>query len=403
MVGILKAIEPRESKITILGGTDSTKHVVEDRSVMNVNATRNIMHSDNWSGYVKSGGPFQSVKGAWNVPSVAGVPGTDSAAWIGIDGNTDTTLIQTTGTDQGFSGGGAGSFAYPWWEVLPAPETQIPFTVMPSDMMKATISPVSALVAVPNVPVPWVMTLTDSTAGWTFPTVAPYAGMLSSAEWIMEDPSSCSSPASCVLAPFTIFANITFDVGDAVMPGSNAAGLRAFNTAESIDMVQNGITFASPSVPDCDGDGFTVGFGPSAPTAPGPFFTTLTLPGGFVGVPYSATLSVSGLAFPFAPTFAGAQDLQLEGLSLASPSGKITGVPKYGGTFQFDATVTDSKTGATCDGQMSIQVAPTIHRPYCVYSRELHKWFCFWTGGRFERFQLRPSHPLCVFEGSLGP
>lgn len=69
--------------------------------------------SSNWSGYAEtSSAPYTSVSGQWTVPTVTGPNGSYSAAWIGIDGFTNDSLIQT-GTEQDYSGG-SGRYSA-WW------------------------------------------------------------------------------------------------------------------------------------------------------------------------------------------------------------------------------------------------------------------------------------------------
>jgi len=72
----------------------------------------------NWSGYVDTGAQFTGVSGSWVVPAVQdSAPTQASATWIGIDGFSDDTLIQT-GTEQITSGGATSYDA--WYELLPA-------------------------------------------------------------------------------------------------------------------------------------------------------------------------------------------------------------------------------------------------------------------------------------------
>ncbi|MGA8296249.1 MAG: G1 family glutamic endopeptidase [Acidimicrobiales bacterium] len=68
--------------------------------------------STNWSGYAAtSSTPYTSVSGQWTVPTVTGPNGSYSAAWVGIDGYSNSDLIQT-GTEQDYSNGGQYSA---WW------------------------------------------------------------------------------------------------------------------------------------------------------------------------------------------------------------------------------------------------------------------------------------------------
>lgn len=69
--------------------------------------------SSNWSGYAETAGtPFSGITGDWTVPAVIGPNGSYSATWIGIDGFTNSSLIQT-GTEQDYLNGSARYSA--WW------------------------------------------------------------------------------------------------------------------------------------------------------------------------------------------------------------------------------------------------------------------------------------------------
>ena len=69
--------------------------------------------SSNWSGYAEtSSTPFSGITGEWKVPGVTGPNGSYSATWIGIDGFTNSSLIQT-GTEQNYLNGSAEYSA--WW------------------------------------------------------------------------------------------------------------------------------------------------------------------------------------------------------------------------------------------------------------------------------------------------
>ncbi len=69
--------------------------------------------SSNWSGYAETSfAPYSSITGDWTVPAVIGPNGSYSATWIGIDGFTNSSLIQT-GTEQNYLNGSAQYSA--WW------------------------------------------------------------------------------------------------------------------------------------------------------------------------------------------------------------------------------------------------------------------------------------------------
>ena len=75
------------------------------QSVAPGGAVRNDFYSTNWSGQVLLGSGITGVSGDWVVPAVAASASDEySASWIGIDGTTVNSLIQT-GTAQQYVGG----------------------------------------------------------------------------------------------------------------------------------------------------------------------------------------------------------------------------------------------------------------------------------------------------------
>ncbi|MGC2635571.1 MAG: G1 family glutamic endopeptidase [Acidobacteriaceae bacterium] len=92
--------------------------------------------SSNWSGYALAGAggaaPFYRVTGRWTVPTVKQAPGTCSGGWdyssewVGIDGATNSDLLQAGSQANVFCDIGQSVTEYfPWIEWLPAPEMVI--------------------------------------------------------------------------------------------------------------------------------------------------------------------------------------------------------------------------------------------------------------------------------------
>ena len=230
--------------------------------------------STNWSGYAVSqstpsglpclpgtGATYAAVSGTWTVPTVTGSRFTSSysAAWAGIDGFTNSSLIQA-GTEQDYYGGKAHYGA--WWEILPAPETAIPsITVQPGDSVTVSIAKVSAT--------QWSISVTDNgkaghAAQPPFTTTQSYSGPGSSAEWILEAPSVNGRTAT-----LASYGSDTFDQASA---DGASPGLQAGWAGE---MVSGGFfrsqAISTPSGPDTGappGDGFAVAYGSQAPSAP---------------------------------------------------------------------------------------------------------------------------------------
>jgi hypothetical protein len=112
--------------------------------------------STNWSGYVDAGSPFTAISGTWVVPTVQPSAATlASGIWIGIDGATNSSLIQT-GTAQLSEGGKTGY--YDWYDLLPAQPVNL-VSVAPGDKMRASIVETSAG--------RWTIAINDVTSGKT--------------------------------------------------------------------------------------------------------------------------------------------------------------------------------------------------------------------------------------------
>ena len=205
--------------------------------------------ASNWSGYAKSGN-YTSATAQWVVPSVSPTHGSSySSAWVGIDGFTNSDLIQT-GTESDYYNGSAHYDA--WWEILPAAETPISsFAVHPGDVMTATITRGSGS--------SWTITIKDVTSGGSFTTTQNYTGPGTSVEWIEEAPTVGGRVAT--LAHYS--SPDTFDPATA-----NGAG-PGLTAADSGIMVQKRTQVSTPSNPDSDADGFNMAYGSSAPAPPG--------------------------------------------------------------------------------------------------------------------------------------
>ena len=209
--------------------------------------------SSNWSGYALSSsttGAYHSITGQWIVPTVKATRrSTYSSSWIGIDGFNNSSLIQT-GTEQDYASGHAQYYA--WWEILPASETEISpssYPVQPGDHMSASITNDGGGT--------WTITLSDTTAGWTFSTNQAYSGPGTSAEWIEEAPTIGGT-----VAKLAHYGQTTFN------PGTVNGGNPALVSSESGVMIQKQKQVSTPSLPDSDTDGFNVAYGSTAPTPP---------------------------------------------------------------------------------------------------------------------------------------
>jgi hypothetical protein len=143
--------------------------------------------SADWSGYTVSTdlqspqAAVTSVTGSWTIPDISASAGDSfSAAWIGVGGQYDETLIQT-GTEHDWVNGAAGYIV--WYEHLPQNPVQINMIVSPGDVMTASITLQDATTQT------WVVEIRDASNGQTFRQSLSYATTRLSAEWIVERPT----------------------------------------------------------------------------------------------------------------------------------------------------------------------------------------------------------------------
>jgi hypothetical protein len=190
------------------------------------------------------------VTGQWKVTAAApSRKPTYSSEWVGIDGYSNSSLIQT-GTESDYYNGKPHYYA--WWEILPAAEAVIPtISVQPGDLMQASITHGTGS--------SWTITITDTRPGAGPPstTTHTYSGPQTSAEWIEEAPTVGGRVGT--LANYGL---ASFD------PGTVNGGNPKFNASESGVMVQNGAKVSTPSNPDTDTDGFNAAYGSTAPSPP---------------------------------------------------------------------------------------------------------------------------------------
>lgn len=142
-----------------------------------------------WSGYIvvtdyTNQQPIvSSVKGSWIVPKVNvndSPHNSFSAAWIGIGGQTDETLIQI-GTEHDCINGMDTYSA--WYEMLPNDSVTITtINVSPGDQITASMT----LINPTNYE--WSIQISDDTKGQVFQQNFIYHSSRLSAEWIVERP-----------------------------------------------------------------------------------------------------------------------------------------------------------------------------------------------------------------------
>jgi hypothetical protein len=239
-LGLLMQVVP------ILGQQMTGQQVTDPAS----NVGRGLNQSNNWAGYIASGGTFTSVSGSWIVPKVNATGTSSDATWVGIGGVTSNHLIQT-GTRAVVNNNGQVSYQA-WYEMLPASSRKIQLPINPGDSITASIAQQSAN--------QWTIFLRDITTGQNYQTNVTYAASLSSAEWIEEMPVLGRS-----FIPLDNFGSVQFSALSTVKDGTALTPAQA--NAQSIVMVNySDQALAQPSALGSDGASFTVTRTASTPT-----------------------------------------------------------------------------------------------------------------------------------------
>jgi hypothetical protein len=176
-----------------------------------------LLHStsSHWSGYAAQApflSSFNSVSATWTQPSVAcGAQNSYVALWVGLDGYNDRSVEQI-GTE-GDCVRGTPTY-YAWFEMYPRPAFNIgSIGVAPGDSVTATVT--SQFLA------GFVLTIKNNTTGATFSTTQYGFAQRSSAEAIVEAPSTLRRSV-LPLANFGTanFSNVTANgVGLGTYPG----------------------------------------------------------------------------------------------------------------------------------------------------------------------------------------
>ncbi len=199
--------------------------------------------SENWAGYIASGGSFTAVSGTWTVPNVdaSAADGAD-ATWIGIGGVTSTDLIQA-GTDAIVQNGQVTYAAL--LETLPESSQTVPLTINPGDTVSVSITQQSQG--------SWQIVIRDDTTSQSYQTTEQYQSQLSSAEWIEESPSTGRQ----LLLPLDSFGSITFTDCTAVQDGESRT-IGQMNVESVTLQTSRGQPLVTTSELGSDGASFTV-------------------------------------------------------------------------------------------------------------------------------------------------
>ncbi len=156
-------------------------------------ALADATQSSNWAGYAAHSSQvrFTHVFGAWRQPSAVCTPGTPtySSQWVGLGGYAvNSRALEQIGSELDCSASGK-PVSTVWYELVPAPSQSIRMTIAPGDQLTAAVTVAGHLVR---------LRLSDLTRQTSFVrTVDVHQIDVSSADWIVEAPSACTSPGSC--------------------------------------------------------------------------------------------------------------------------------------------------------------------------------------------------------------
>jgi hypothetical protein len=205
------------AKTTVSGATTPVP-----KPVPPANPAPSTTTSSNWAGYAAETnlnnpqtGSVTAVSGSWVVPAVTGSGTSYSAVWVGIDGYTSTTVEQI-GTESDVNNGTPSYYA--WYEMYPQGSMNVALAVKAGDSITASVDYVGSQ---------FVLTITDANdpAGsnsFTTSASAPQA-QRSSAEWIVEAPSSERSVLPLADFGTVAFSNATATINGQTGPINNSA------------------------------------------------------------------------------------------------------------------------------------------------------------------------------------
>jgi Peptidase A4 family len=242
--------------------------------------------STNWAGYVASpraAARFSGVSGVWRVPRVdcSARRESFSAIWVGLGGYSESaSSLEQAGSEADCSRGGRASYAA-WYELLPEVARRVPISVRPGDQLAASVTVRGRRVT---------LRLRDITSGARLSVTRAVSTLdVSTAEWIVEAPSTCSDTGRCRTLPLADYGEVSFAGATATAGGhtgpvadtawrAGALELRqgALQPGFSGAAGQPSVIVAAPSPLSAVG-AFTVGWRlvsdqeppPNAPTLPG--------------------------------------------------------------------------------------------------------------------------------------
>jgi hypothetical protein len=237
-------------------------------------AAADISDSSNWAGYAvhRPGVRFRTVIGSWTQPQVTCTPGraTYSSVWVGIGGyDLSSPALEQIGTELDCTAAGR-VVSDVWYELVPAASRTTKLAVSPGDRIRASVAVAGNQVK---------LTLANLTRRRSF-TKTVHATVLdtTSAEWIVEAPSACSTVTDCQTLPLADFGSAAITGARATTTSGHRGSItdRRWSTTK-ISLAESARRFAGspadrpvlaqPSALSADGTGFTVSYTGTTTTA----------------------------------------------------------------------------------------------------------------------------------------
>lgn len=239
--------------------------------------------STNWAGYAvtRSGVRFRRVSGSWVVPAADCSGGNSgySSTWVGLGGfRTSSRGLEQTGVDADCTPGGRAVYSA-WYELLPAGAVTVHMGLHAGDRIEAAVTVRGHDVR---------LTLRNLATGGSFTRARRMSSPdLSSAEWIVEAPATCSSSGDCRDLPLSDFGAIAFSrasatttagrSGSVSSPLWNSTSITLGQPTRRVGFPASASSGATPSSLSSSGSSFSVTYQQQAATGGG---QPVTLPGG---------------------------------------------------------------------------------------------------------------------------
>jgi hypothetical protein len=184
-------------------------------------ALADTTQSANWAGYAihRSGVHFERVTATWQQPTAACQSDTPtySSVWVGLGGySINSQALEQIGSEVDCSPTGRIESSV-WYELVPAASHTIHMTVAPGDVLRAIVFVSGHRVH---------LDLRDETRHTTFSRNLHSAYIdVTSADWIVEAPSECTSNTNCQTLALANFGSATFSDARATTVGGHIGSI----------------------------------------------------------------------------------------------------------------------------------------------------------------------------------